>query len=80
MTKVSSYDAKTHLSGLLRRAAKGEQITITKHGVSIATLGPVRASKKRSVRTSIQELKMFRKGKKLQGLDLKEMISEGRKS
>ncbi len=80
MSKVSSYEAKTHLSGLLRRTQKGEQITITKHGISVAMLVPVRTSKKRSVSASIQELIQFRKGKRLNGLHLKEMISEGRKS
>ncbi len=80
MSKVSSYEAKTHLSGLLRRTQKGEQITITKHGISVAMLVPVRTSKKRNVSASIQDLINFRKGKKLNGLDLKEMISEGRKS
>ena len=79
MSKVSSYEAKTHLSGLLRRTANGEQITITKHGVSVAMLVPVRTSKKRSVRASIQEIVKFRKGKKLDGIDIKEMIAEGRR-
>jgi prevent-host-death family protein len=79
MSKVSSYEAKTHLSGLLKRTAKGEQITITKHGVSVAMLVPVRTSKKRSVRASIQEIMKFRKGKKLDGIDVKEMVAEGRR-
>jgi len=79
MGKVSSYEAKTHLSGLLRRTAKGEQITITKHGVSVAMLVPVRTSKKRSVRASIQEIRKFRAGKKLDRIDLKAMIEEGRR-
>ena len=79
MGKVSSYEAKTHLSGLLKRTEKGEQITITKHGISVAMLVPVKTSKKRSVHASIQEIVKFRKGKKLDGVDLKEMISEGRR-
>ena len=35
---VGSYEAKTHLSALLERVARGETITITKHGVPVATL------------------------------------------
>jgi hypothetical protein len=30
---VGAYEAKTHLPSLLDRVAKGEQITITRHGV-----------------------------------------------
>lgn len=38
---VGAYEAKTHLPQLLESVAKGEQITITKHGIPVATLhGP----------------------------------------
>ena len=40
MGTVGAYEAKTHLSRLLERVAKGETITITKHGVPVAVLGP----------------------------------------
>ncbi len=33
MKTVGSYEAKTHFSAFLNRVAKGEQITITRHGV-----------------------------------------------
>jgi prevent-host-death family protein len=35
---VSLYDAKTHLSSLVDRAAAGEEIVITKNGVPLAKL------------------------------------------
>ena len=41
MAKVGAYEAKTHLPALLDQVAKGEQITITKHGVPVAQLVPV---------------------------------------
>src|ERR1700719_1163578 len=40
MATVGSFEAKTHLSALLDRVAKGERITITKHGVPVAVLIP----------------------------------------
>ncbi len=40
METVGAYQAKKHLNQLLNRVAKGEQITITKHGVPVATLQP----------------------------------------
>ena len=38
---VSLYDAKTHLSQLVDRAAAGEEIVISKHGVPLARLVPL---------------------------------------
>lgn len=38
---ISLYDAKTHLSHLVERAANGEEIVITKHGVPCARLLPM---------------------------------------
>jgi prevent-host-death family protein len=35
---VSLYDAKTHLSSLVDRAASGEEIVIAKNGVPLARL------------------------------------------
>lgn len=41
------YDAKTSLSALVDRAAKGEEIVIAKAGVPMAKLVPVRTAPKR---------------------------------
>ena len=40
---VNIYDAKTHLSDLVERAAAGEEIIIAKAGVPTARLVPLRA-------------------------------------
>jgi len=40
---VSLYDAKTHLSDLVERAAGGEEFVITKAGTPKARLMPLRA-------------------------------------
>jgi len=40
------YEAKTHLSRLVDRAAKGEEITIAKAGIPLARLVPVPKPKK----------------------------------
>lgn len=79
MGTVGSYEAKTHLSSLLKRTAKGEQITITKHGVSVAMLVPAKALKKRSVPDLIREIHAFRKGHTLGQMSLRKMIEEGRR-
>lgn len=41
--EVGAYEAKTHLPKLLARVAKGEHVTITKHGKAVAVLRPVEA-------------------------------------
>ncbi|KYC40270.1 prevent-host-death protein [Scytonema hofmannii PCC 7110] len=79
MESIGSYEAKTHLPSLLERVAKGEEFTITKHGVPIARLVPVEKEQQRDVRDVIEELKKFRKGHILGGLSVREMINEGRK-
>jgi prevent-host-death family protein len=47
-TQVNLYEAKTHLSVLVDRAAKGEEIVIAKAGKPMAKLSPVAAKKKAS--------------------------------
>ncbi len=79
MHTVGSYEAKTHLSRLLEMVAKGESVTITKHGVPIARLVPANADAKRAPAEVIEELRKFRSGRKLGKLSLRKMIEEGRR-
>ena len=78
MTTVGSYQAKTHLPSLLDRVANGEQITITRHGVPVARLVPVGTRSKADVRAAIQAIRELRKGNRLGGLKVRDMIEEGR--
>ena len=79
MSTVGAYEAKTHLPKLLERVAKGERITITKHGVPVAVLQPPMSGRKSDVGTVIQELKEFRQHHHLNGLSIRGMIEEGRR-
>ena len=38
MITVGSFEAKTHLSRLLDQVARGEEVTITKHGTPVARI------------------------------------------
>lgn len=60
MGEVGSYEAKTRLSQLLKRVTKGERITITKHGVPIATLVPAVPRKIPDLKEVITKLREFR--------------------
>lgn len=76
MISVGSYEAKTRLSELLQKVIRGEVIEITKHGVPVAHVVPV--NRTAGVENAINELRSFRKGKRLDGIQLKDLISEGR--
>lgn len=79
METVGSYEAKTHLPHLLERAAQGEKITITKHGVAVAMLVPVDAPIRRNAKEVIEEIKRLRKGRRLRGVTIRQLIEEGRR-
>jgi prevent-host-death family protein len=80
MATVGSYEAKTHLPALLERVQKGEEITITKHGVPIAVLTPIARETRRSREEAIEAMRVFGRGRlRPEGMTLKDMIEEGRR-
>jgi prevent-host-death family protein len=79
MEEVTAYQAKTHLSRLLREVALGKQLRITRKGTPVAMLLPVQKEESKNIRKTIVDLKRFRKGIFLKGLSLKKMIEEGRR-
>ena len=56
MDQVNINAAKTHLSRLIARVEKGEQILITKAGKPVARLVPVRRPMRRTPGTGRQSL------------------------
>jgi len=76
-SEIGAYQAKTHLPALLERVARGEEITITKHGKAIARLVPIERTSIERRREAINKLKEFRKGRTL-GARIKDLINEGR--
>jgi prevent-host-death family protein len=77
--KIGAYEAKTHLPRILERVTKGEQITITKHGLPIAVLQPPATVRKSSPMKAIMELRKFRSRHRLNGLSIRAMIEGGRR-
>lgn len=75
METVGVYEAKTHLASLLQRVAKGEVVTITKHGQPVAKLLPVAPTLEPE--SVIQELRALRRGVTL-GDSVRDLIEEGR--
>ena len=77
MESVGAYEAKTHLPGLLKRVARGEHITITRHGQPVAQLVPVAATMAEPDE-KIRALRESRRGGTLGELELRDMIEDGR--
>lgn len=77
--EIGIYDARTRWSELIKRVSKGEEITITRHGVPIARVVPPNGPRKESVRKAIEDIREFRKRHKLGGLSIRQMIEEGRR-
>jgi len=76
---IGAYEAKTHFPQLLERVEKGERITITRHGKPVALLVPADSVPRRPVADVIAEIRELRKGVRLNGLKIKDMIREGRR-
>ena len=79
MRTVGSFEAKTHLPALLERVAKGERITITKHGIPIAMLIPVSPSSKKDPKELVRQMLELRKGNRLRGFSIRELVERGRR-
>ncbi|MBX6315274.1 MAG: type II toxin-antitoxin system Phd/YefM family antitoxin [Isosphaeraceae bacterium] len=80
-SSVGSFEAKTHLPALLERVARGERITITKHGKPVARLVPVEPAEKPDVRQVVAEMLAYRdrRNRTLGGITVRELVEEGRR-
>lgn len=71
------YDAKTQLPRLLDEVENGETIVITRHGRPIAKLVPL-ATEARPVGETIAAIRQARRGQRLAGVSIRELIDAGR--
>jgi prevent-host-death family protein len=79
MATIGAFEAKTHFASLLERAARGEEIVITRHGTPVAKLVPLSADNRERRREAIRRLKEFSKGQTLGDLTIRELRDEGRR-
>jgi len=79
MIEVGTFEAKTHLSALLKKVSQGQEVLITKRGEPIARLVPAQRSDRAQVAATIDTLLEFRKGMKLDGLDWKALRDADRR-
>ena len=78
MDTVGAFEAKTHLSSLLERVAKGERFTITRHGKPVAQLVPVEQRDPARVKAAIARMQEIAASLTLDG-DWREFRDAGRK-
>jgi prevent-host-death family protein len=77
-TEIGSYEAKTKLPELLRQVKTGKSFTITNHGKAIADLVPSAAARKKDKVAAAEKLKAFMRADPVRGVNIKELIEEGR--
>ena len=78
MTTIDVYKARTQLPKLLIRVARGERVTITRHGKAVAVLVPA-AVGTRPLAELIAGLRAFRKGRRRGRTSLRAAIAQGRR-
>lgn len=76
--EVGLFDAKTHLSELVERVRRGEEITILKRGAAVARLVPVQARPRRSPSEAANGIRALSKGLALKDHSIRALIEEGR--
>jgi prevent-host-death family protein len=80
MESVGLFDAKTHLSELIARAERGEEVLITRHNKPVAKLVPIKRVAK--PRSSLREQALARlqafEPIVVPGADVGELIRSGR--
>jgi prevent-host-death family protein len=79
MITIGLSEAGTQLPKLVDRVAQGELIPITKQGVPVARIVPVPNQNNSDLPQIIRDIKEARKGRRLEGLSIREMIEEGRR-
>ena len=77
MEMIGAYEAKTHLAQLLERVARGEHLTITRHGKPVAQLIPVTSDRKQAQQAAARIVGRRRHLRKARLAELMETIHEG---
>ena len=77
METVGAYEAKTHLPRLLDRVARGESLTITRHGRPVARLVPVAGDREQAKAAAARIVERRRHIERVPLAELIESIHEG---
>ncbi|NKE70227.1 type II toxin-antitoxin system Phd/YefM family antitoxin [Candidatus Manganitrophus noduliformans] len=76
--EIGSYEAKTKLPELLRQVRAGKRFTITSRGEAVADLVPSAGAKTKDKAAAVRKMKAFMLENPVRGVNIKELIEEGR--
>jgi prevent-host-death family protein len=80
MKRIGAFEAKTRLGQLLNLVEAGEEVVITRHGKPVAKLVPAQVGHDRQkARRVADQLLEAGRGVTLGGLNIKDLINEGRR-
>ncbi len=79
MDVIGAYEAKTHLPQLLDRVARGESLTITRHGRPVAQLVPVATERQQAREAAARIVERRRHLSRTSLAELVKTIHEGHK-
>jgi prevent-host-death family protein len=79
MNPVGAFEAKTNLSRLLDRVAKGEHSTITRNGTAVAILVPATSQPRLSAEEITERFRKLRATIPSGGPSVRELVKEGRR-
>lgn len=80
MQSLGIFEVKTHLSAIIDRVEKGEEIVITRHGEAVARIVPEKKPvSKAEFDAAVARFKKVREGMTLGGVSWKELRDEGRR-
>jgi prevent-host-death family protein len=79
MPEIGAFEAKTHLSELLDRVERGEELVITRRGRPVARLIPASDARQRDAGETVKRLRALRRNATLGGIDWRELRDTGRR-
>ncbi|MGB5240271.1 MAG: type II toxin-antitoxin system prevent-host-death family antitoxin [Prochlorococcaceae cyanobacterium] len=75
---VGAFEAKTHLSHLLREVEQGERVTITVRGKAVADLVPCRTQEPEAPEPAVHSMRQFARVRDVADDQIADWIREGR--
>lgn len=79
MTRIGLHEAKTHLSEIIANVCNGGEYTITRRGIPVARLVPAEQPERNTAKQALLRAKRLKEKLSLDGLNIKDLIEEGRR-
>jgi prevent-host-death family protein len=80
MRSVGTFEGKTHFSELVARAEQGEIIIVTRNGRPVAQIGPITPDRGAKLTAAAAVEALLASHHRLEGVTIRELIDDGRRS